>query len=80
MEFNDFADALCHLKTAIEKYLDAQRARDFCSGGQLPLPNVAINTIAEVLDERIHLCEKQIIELAVKLIDSPAYQPAKKKK
>ena len=80
MDIAEFSNRLCEMNTVIAKYLDAKRARDFCSGGQLLLPNVVINTIADVLDGRIYLCEKQIVELATKLTDRPEEQPAKKKK
>ncbi|MBA7496435.1 hypothetical protein ES702_07043 [subsurface metagenome] len=80
MDVIEFSNRLCQMNTVITKYLDAKRARDFCSGGQLPLPNVVINTIADVLDERICQCEKKIIEQATKLTDRPEEQPIKKKK
>lgn len=80
MDVIEFSKRLCEMNTVITKFLDTKRARDFCSDGHLPLPNVVINTIADVLDEKIRLCERQIIELATKLTDRPEEQPAKKKK
>lgn len=80
MDFNDFADTLCHLNTAIAKYLDAKKARDYCREGHLPLPNDVLITIGDVLEERIDQCEKQIIEWATKLTNQPEETPIKKKK
>lgn len=80
MDVYDFADAMCHLNTAIAKYLNAKKAREFCSQGNLPLPNDVINTINDVLWEKICQYEKEIIELATKLTDQQEKQPAKKKK
>ena len=69
MNVTDFSDKLCHLDTAIAKYLNVKKAREYCSGGHLPLPNDVINTILDVLAEKISQYEKQIIELATKLTD-----------
>lgn len=80
MDYIDFADALCHLNTAIAKYLDAKKAREYCSEGSLRLPNDVLITIGDVLEERIEQCEKQIIEWATKLTTQRENQPAKKKK
>jgi len=80
MDVYDFADAMCHLNTAIAKYLDAKKARDYCRQGHLPLPDDVIITIGNVLEERIDQCEKQIIELATKLVDRQEETPVKKKK
>ncbi len=79
MEFINFADALCQLNTAIHKYLDAKKAREYCRG-HLPVPDDVLITIGSVLEERIAQCEKQIIELATKLTDRPEETPVKKKK
>ncbi len=80
MDVIDFTDALCHLNTAIAKYLDAKKAREYCSEGNLPMPNEVINTIQDVLGEKIDQYEKQIIELATKLTAGQEKQPDKKKK
>lgn len=80
MDVYDFADAMCHLNTAITKYLNVKKAREYCSGGHLPLPNDVIDTILDVLAEKTSQYEKQIIELATKLTDRPEEQPVKKKK
>lgn len=80
MDVYDFADAMCHLKTAIAKYLDARKARDYCSDRSLSLPNDVLITIDNVLEERIDQYEKQIIEKATKLLDQPKETPDKKKR
>ena len=69
MDVYDFADAMCHLNTAIAKYLAAKKAREYCSQGSLHLPNDVINTILDVLGEKMDQYQKEIIELAVKLTD-----------
>jgi len=76
---NEFADKLCHLNRAIVKYLNVKKAREYCSGGHLLLPNDVINTILDVLAEKTSQYEKQIIELATKLTDQPEEQPVKQK-
>ena len=80
MDVYDFADAMCHLNTAIAKYLNAKKAREYCSQGNLLLPNDVINTILDVLGEKMDQYQKQIIELAIKLTDQQEKQPDKKKK
>lgn len=80
MDVIDFANALCRLNTAIAKYLNAKKAREFCRDGHLPLPNDVLITIGDVLEERIGQCEKQIIELATKLSIESKETPGKKKK
>ncbi len=80
MNVIDFADALCHLNTAIAKYLNVKKAREFCDRGNLTLPNEVIDTIRDVLWEKIDQYEKQIIELATKLAAKSEEQPDKKKK
>lgn len=80
MDVYDFADAMCHLNTLIIKYLNIKKARDRCCEGNLCLPADLIRIILDVLDEKIDQYEKQIIELATKLIDRPEEKPVKKKK
>ena len=80
MDVIDFTDALCHLNTAIEKYLKAKEARKYVSEGCAHLPPEMLTTILDVLGEKIDQYEKQIIELATKLTDRPEEQPDKKKK
>lgn len=80
MDVCDFTDAMCHLNTAIAKYLNAKKAREYCSQGHLPLPNDVINTIFDVLGEKMDQYQKEIIELAIKLTDQQEKQSAKKKK
>ena len=80
MDVIDFTDALCHLNTAINKYLDVKKAREYCRRGNIIMPPEMINTILDVLGEKIDQYEKQIIELATKLTIRPEEQPAKKKK
>lgn len=80
MDVTDFSDKLCHLDTAIVKYLNVKKAREYCRQGHLPLPPEVSNTIEDVLAEKIDQYEKQIIELATKLTDRPEETPAKKKK
>lgn len=79
MDFYDFADALCHLNTAIDKYFDAKKARDYTKDGHIPLPDDVLITIGNVLEERISQCEKQVIEWATKLTNKPEEKPDKKK-
>lgn len=80
MDIFDFADAMCRLHTAIVKYLDAKKARDYIRAGHFHLADDVIITIGNVLEERLGQCEKQIIELATKLVDQPKEAPGKKKK
>ena len=80
MDVYDFADAMCHLNTAIAKYLNAKKAREYCNQGGLHLPNDVINTILDVLGEKMDQYQKEIIELAIKLTDQQEKQPVKKKK
>lgn len=78
--FIEFADVLCQLNTAIAKYVNAKKAREYCSQGSFTLPNDVINTILDVLGEKMDQYQKQIIELAIKLTDQQEKQPDKKKK
>ena len=80
MDVYDFADAMCHLNTAIAKYLDAKKARDYCRERTFTVPDDVLITIGNVLEERIGQCEKQIIELATKLRERSEETPEKKKK
>ena len=80
MNVIDFADALCHLNTAIHRYLNVKKARECCTQGNLPLTNDVIDTIRDVLWEKINQYEKQIIELATKLSVKSEEQPDKKEK
>lgn len=70
MDVTDFSDKLCHLHTAIVKYLDVKKARDFCvrNGHCLHIPSEVIITIECVLGEKETHYEKQIIELATQLV------------
>jgi len=78
--FTDFADALCHLNTAIIKYERAEKARNVCQRGHLPIAPEVIDTILDVLNERIVQCEREIIEWATKLTTQQEEKPTKKKK
>jgi len=80
MSVYDFADAMCHLNTAIARYLNAKKALEYINRDHLPLPNEVLVTIEDVLGERISQCEKQIIELATKLPALQEEKPDKKKK
>ena len=80
MDVYDFADAMCHLNTAITRYLNVKKALEVVNQGHLPMSNDVIITIQDVLHEKICQYEKKIIELATKLADRPEEQPDKKKK
>jgi len=80
MDVIEFAGKMCHLKTAIDKYLDVKKAREYCKDGHLPLPPDVMSTIIELIGDEMDQCEKEIIELATKLSDRPEEQPDKKKK
>jgi len=80
MDVIDFTDALCHLNTAIAKYLSAKKAREYIVGLHACLPPDMTLTIQDVLGEKIDQYEKQIIELATKLTIQPEEQTDKKKK
>lgn len=80
MNVIDFAEVLCQLNTAIAKYLNVKKAFEYCKTGQLCLPNDVIDTIRDVLWEKIDQYEKEIIELATKLSIKSEEQPEKKKK
>jgi len=80
MNVIDFAEALCQLNTAIARYLNVKKALEHCKTGHLCLSNEVIDTIRDVLWEKINQYEKEIIELATKLSIKSEEQPEKKKK